>query len=45
LINVNALFNNGRKSDLKKAYEYLRNFIADHSLHKEKITDSFYKAF
>jgi len=45
LINVNALQNYGGKSDLKKVYEYLQNFIADNSLHEEKVAELFNKAF
>jgi hypothetical protein len=45
LINVNALHYYGGKSDLEKVYEYLENFISDNSLHEEKITELFNKAF
>jgi hypothetical protein len=45
LINVNALHNYGGTSDLEKVYEYLENFIAENSLHEEKLAELFNKAF
>ncbi len=45
LINVNALHYYGGKSDLEKVNDYLENFIADKSLHEEKLAELFNKAF
>lgn len=44
LITINALHYYGGKSDLEKVYDYLENFIADNSLHEEKILELFNKA-
>ena len=45
LINVNALYNYGGKSDLEKVYDYLESLISDARLIEEKMVELFNLAY